>query len=133
MIRIHLVLTIEEEILGKDPRMLMTKDLSTLLMDGSVRAELVGICMQPSRKGNGNGVFRYCEELTGAEKRVLRALAEHDTIREAADKLCISPGTVRKHLEQIYQKLNVHSLHRAIAVAFQRQLLIPQETATTNG
>ncbi len=133
MIRIHLMLTIEEEMLGKDPRMLITKDLSTLITNGSVRVELVGICTQPSRKGNRNGAFRYCEELTGAEKRVLLALTEHDTIQEVADALCLSTGTVRKHLEHIYQKLDVHSLHRAIVVAFHRKLLIPQETTMTNG
>ncbi len=134
MIRIHLMLTIEEEMLGKEPHRLMTKDLSTLMTNGSVRVELIGICTQPSRKGNGNGAFRYCDELTAAEKRVLLALAEHDTIKEAADTLCISPGTVRKHLEQIYQKLDVHSLHRAIVVAFQQQLLFaPTETTTKSG
>jgi DNA-binding CsgD family transcriptional regulator len=133
MIRIHLVLTLEEEMLGRHLSAMTTRDISTLMMNGSVRVELVGICTQLSRKGNGNGAFRYCEELTGAEKRVLLALTEHDTIQEVADALCLSAGTVRKHLEHIYQKLDVHSLHRAIAVAFHRQLLIPKETTTTNG
>lgn len=57
--------------------------------------------------------------LTPAEKRVLQSLMKHDTISEAADDLVISEHTIKKHLEHIYTKLEVHSLHRAIVRAIQ--------------
>jgi len=54
MIRIHLVLTLEEEMLGRHLSAMTTRDISTLMMNGSVRVELVGICTQ--RHGRATGM-----------------------------------------------------------------------------
>lgn len=56
--------------------------------------------------------------LSAAERRVLRMLLEHDKISEAANALYLSQHTIKKHLENIYKKLGVHSLHRAIIIAY---------------
>jgi DNA-binding CsgD family transcriptional regulator len=56
--------------------------------------------------------------LSQAERRVLQSLVHHDTIQEAAEACFISRCTARAHLANVYQKLNVHSIHRAIVVAY---------------
>jgi DNA-binding CsgD family transcriptional regulator len=61
--------------------------------------------------------------LTPTERRLLCALLHHDTIEAAAREMYISPHTARKHLEHIYRKLGVHSLHHAIALAICRGYL----------
>jgi DNA-binding CsgD family transcriptional regulator len=54
--------------------------------------------------------------LTERETEVLFHLAEGMRNREIAQTLWIAPGTVRKHLDNIYAKLGVHG--RAAAVAY---------------
>ena len=53
--------------------------------------------------------------LTSREREVLRHVARGLTNREIAAVLCLSAGTVRKHLDNVYGKLGVGS--RAAAVA----------------
>jgi LuxR family maltose regulon positive regulatory protein len=52
--------------------------------------------------------------LTAAELRVLRFLPSHLSFREIADRLYVSPNTVKTHARGIYRKLGVSS--RATAV-----------------
>jgi LuxR family transcriptional regulator, maltose regulon positive regulatory protein len=52
--------------------------------------------------------------LTSAELRVLRFLPSHLSFREIADRLYVSPNTVKTHARGIYRKLGVSS--RATAV-----------------
>lgn len=54
--------------------------------------------------------------LTPREAEILRLVASGMTNREVAGALFISPGTVRKHLENAYAKLGVRSRAQAIAV-----------------
>ena len=65
----------------------------------------------PSAICNQNG--HTC--LTEREAEILRWVACGKTNREIADLLCVSPHTVRKHLEHAYVKLGVHSRTAAIA------------------
>ena len=44
-------------------------------------------------------------KLTGAEKRVLALVSEAKTNKEIALALCISPATVKRHLENVLRKL----------------------------
>lgn len=112
MVRIRLIMDIDEELLDKG--------LAPMLQRGVIQTAVVEIC--PELLDVHRKQFPLTP-LTPTERRVLATLAQHDTIEEAASALCLSPGTVRKHLEHIYCKLGVHSLHRAIVVAIRCGLI----------
>jgi DNA-binding CsgD family transcriptional regulator len=54
-------------------------------------------------------------QLTAREREVLELVAEGHTNGEIATQLWISPGTVRKHLDNLYAKLGVHTRTAAAA------------------
>jgi DNA-binding CsgD family transcriptional regulator len=60
--------------------------------------------------------------LTPREAEVLSWLAKGKTNRDIADILGMSPRTVNKHLEHIYEKLGVETRTAAVAVAGQLQV-----------
>lgn len=62
-------------------------------------------------------------ELTEREREILEQLVEDETEPLIADKLHISPHTVRTHIKNIYKKLHVHSRASAVRVALEQQLL----------
>jgi DNA-binding CsgD family transcriptional regulator len=53
--------------------------------------------------------------LTERESEILDLVAAGNTNAEIAEALWIAPGTVRKHLENVYEKLEVHSRTAAVA------------------
>ncbi len=55
--------------------------------------------------------------LTTREIEILEHLSLGLTTGQIADQLCISDRTVRKHVENIYDKLHVHSKYEAIQLA----------------
>lgn len=56
--------------------------------------------------------------LTPREREVLAWVARGKTNREIAAVLYLAPGTVRKHLDNVYAKLDVGSRAGAVARAF---------------
>ena len=54
--------------------------------------------------------------LTTRESEIVELLAAGKTNAEIAELLWIAPGTVRKHLENVYGKLGVHSRTAAVAM-----------------
>lgn len=56
--------------------------------------------------------------LTTREWEVLRLLAGGATSARIADTLCISPKTVRNHIQHILDKLGAHNRLEALAIAF---------------
>lgn len=58
--------------------------------------------------------------LTGRQAEVLRLLALGYSTQRIAEQLYLSPATVRKHLEHIYERLGVTSRTEAVAVARHR-------------
>lgn len=94
-----------------------------------------GAAMSPSIAVKTLKLLRYPEkqelltkeetkiELTTREQEVLEQLAEGLSHTLIAKNLFLSPGTVRKHIENIYKKLQVHNKLEAVQKA-RRQSLI---------
>jgi DNA-binding CsgD family transcriptional regulator len=61
--------------------------------------------------------------LTAREQEILDLVAEGRTNAEIAERLWVSRGTVRKHLDNIYAKLGVHTRTAAAAFVGGQQLL----------
>jgi ATP/maltotriose-dependent transcriptional regulator MalT len=55
--------------------------------------------------------------ITGREQEVLQLVGGGLSNREIGVQLCISPGTVKTHLANIYEKLDVHCRVQAVAEA----------------
>lgn len=55
--------------------------------------------------------------LTAREKEILSGMDKRMTYKEIADKLCISPFTVRTHIRNIYEKLQAKSKGEALEKA----------------
>ena len=62
-------------------------------------------------------------KLTSRETDVLEQLSTGLPYTAIAENLRISPNTVRRHLENIYQKLQVHSKTEAIALAKKKRFI----------
>jgi DNA-binding NarL/FixJ family response regulator len=62
-------------------------------------------------------------DLTKRELEILEQLATGDTYQQIADKLFISSKTVRKHIENIYGKLQAHNKVEAIHIAQKHKLI----------
>ncbi len=62
-------------------------------------------------------------QLSGREIEVLEQLSTGLTYTAIADNLFISPSTVRRHIENIYQKLQVHSKMEAVALAKKKRMI----------
>ncbi|MCE4563964.1 response regulator transcription factor [Maribellus sp. CM-23] len=62
-------------------------------------------------------------KLTGREVEVLEQLAVGLPYTSIADNLFISPSTVRRHIENIYKKLQVHSKVEAIELAKRKRII----------
>lgn len=65
---------------------------------------------------------RSMPRLTKREREVLELVAEGESNAEIAERLWLSRGTVRKHLDNIYAKLGVHTRTAAAAVVRERPL-----------
>lgn len=61
-------------------------------------------------------------ELTPREREVLALVAEGETNAQIAERLWISTGTVRRHLENAYAKLGVHTRTAAVRAASRRTI-----------
>jgi LuxR family maltose regulon positive regulatory protein len=57
------------------------------------------------------------EPLTNRELQVLELLARRFSYKEIAQQLFITPGTVKRHTLNIYQKLNVQKRNDAVDAA----------------
>lgn len=60
--------------------------------------------------------------LSPRETEILRLLATGASTRAIAQALCISPATVRNHIQQIMTTLHAHSRLEAVVKALQRRL-----------
>jgi LuxR family maltose regulon positive regulatory protein len=68
-----------------------------------------------SGEGKAQTVEALDHTLTKREVEILGLLAGELSNRQISDQLCISSATVKRHTENIYQKLGVHGRHKAVA------------------
>jgi len=61
--------------------------------------------------------------LTPHELRILKLLVEGHNYKTAAARLKVAPTTINFHLQNIYQKLQVHSKTEAVAKALRNRLI----------
>ena len=75
----------------------------------------------PSRKKKLPIVGRKGVELTSKEWEVLDLMREGNSTADMAERLFVSPGTIRSHVSQILKKLHVKSRDEAVALLTQKQ------------
>jgi DNA-binding NarL/FixJ family response regulator len=68
------------------------------------------------------------DALSERELEVLTLIAQGETNRGAAARLFISEATVKTHLLHIYAKLDVNDRAAAVAVGYERGLLVPHRS-----
>ena len=69
---------------------------------------------------------QHSPRLTPREREILDLVAEGRTNAEIAESLWLSRGTVRKHLDNVYAKLGVHTRTAAAAFVRERRPYSPQ-------
>jgi len=62
-------------------------------------------------------------KLTKREVEILELISKGETYSQIADKIFISPKTVRKHIENIYVKLHVHNKLEAVKLALEKKIV----------
>ena len=81
--------------------------------------EIVQERTAPAAQSNGNGT----SGLTKREIEILRLMAAGANTKVLAERLNVSPATVRNHAQNIFAKLDVHSRLEAVAWANQHRLV----------
>jgi DNA-binding NarL/FixJ family response regulator len=66
---------------------------------------------------NGNGAYDPLSALTAREREVLAHMSDGAGRKEVAERLHVSPNTVRSHMQSLMGKLGVHSALEAVALA----------------
>lgn len=106
--------------------------ISELLYEGSVpmspivakrTLEMLKVSEKSFQKAeNESEVSSYViEYLTSRERDILQEIVSGLNYKEIADKLFISPHTVRKHIANIYEKLHVSNKTAAIKIALKKK------------
>jgi DNA-binding CsgD family transcriptional regulator len=78
---------------------------------------------RPRLVSTADSVDARARKLTARELEVLRMLAAGRTTPEVAERLHISQLTARSHIQNILEKLEVHSKAEAVAFAYQKNLI----------
>ena len=66
---------------------------------------------------------RQMPTLSDGEKSVLALSIQGYTMSEIADKICLSPDTIKKYRKRIFEKLDVRNISEAIVAATNNKLL----------
>ena len=80
--------------------------------------ELLRPSLAASRERWEGRSARVLDDLTRRESEVLTLVARGMTNQEIAEHLVLSPHTIRKHLENSFEKLGVHSRAQAVVHLF---------------
>ncbi len=136
-----------EEILGRDPTtkvLVLAQEMDLELLLGAVRSGAVGVV----GKKSGTRIRRLLDlgernadsplnRLSPREREVLALLGRGWNNARIGRELFISPHTVRTHVQNILQKLEMHSKLEAATFAMQRDVaprrLAVDNSGTNNG
>lgn len=86
---------------------------------GLIRERLAGRASTEPTASNGNGNVA----LTAREVEILRLVASGLNSKRTAERLYVSPATVRNHIQNILGKLGAHSRLEAVAQARRHRLI----------
>jgi len=108
-----------------DPQKLFSGIKQTLdggaAMNPSIALKTLKLLRNPGVIGNKQEYLDV--ELSKRETEVLEQLSTGLSYKKIADNLFLSPNTVRKHIENIYKKLQVHSKIEAVQKAKSQNLI----------
>jgi len=90
-------------------------------MSPSIAMKTLKILKQPSTASQNESEIDM--KLSGREIQVLEQLSQGLDYQKIADNLFIAPATVRKHIENIYEKLNVHNKMQAVQKALKHHII----------
>ena len=110
----------------------LLKDSAISDVVGSVRAVASGqhyispaisgyLVNRSARRAAFNERTPGLEDLTPAERRILKLIAEHRTSKEIAEELCISHRTVENHRHSICHKLGIHGSNALVRYALEHR------------
>jgi DNA-binding NarL/FixJ family response regulator len=109
---------------------LLKKTQPAQLVEGVKEAAQGGAPMSPEVARRVIKLFREIRppdradyNLTPHETRILKLLVEGHNYKTAAARLGVAPTTINFHLQNIYQKLQVHSKTEAVAKALRNRLI----------
>lgn len=88
-------------------------------MSSSIALKALKLLRSPIQKTESTTDY----ELTKREVEVLEHLSKGLNYNEISDNLNISSGTVRKHVENTYRKLQVHNKMEAVALAQKERII----------
>ncbi|PKP13343.1 MAG: DNA-binding response regulator [Bacteroidetes bacterium HGW-Bacteroidetes-3] len=90
-------------------------------MTPSIALKTLNLLRNPILAENGKEINEI--KLSNRETDILEQLSKGLNYNEIADNLIISPSTVRKHIENIYKKLQVHNKIEAVLKAQKHNLI----------
>ena len=74
---------------------------------------------------------RILERLTERERDILRLVARGKSNRDIAEELHLADATVKTHISRIYPKLGVRDRAQAVVVAYEKGLVEPGHTSSS--
>ena len=92
-------------------------------MSAGIALKALKMLRNPLETSENETVTEEVTELSLRETEVLQHLSKGFDYKQIAENLHISPSTVRKHIENIYQKLQVHNKVEAIRKAVKQRLI----------
>ena len=94
------------------------KNYQAVPMSPAIARKILGLLQTSTAPGHAN---IGSDSLSTREHDVLQHLVAGLEYKEISEKLFISPGTVRKHISNIYKKLHVTSKAQAINLAYKNR------------
>ena len=91
---------------------------SCLASDDDSAPESVAIVIEPAKSSEIAPIIIEAYSLTTRERDVVGAIARGDSTQEIANRLFLSPHTVRDHIKTVFEKVDVSSRAELVAKLF---------------